>query len=212
MLNVKALLFDLDGTLLDTKELILTSFRYATAAVLGASPPDEQLASMIGIPLRKQMQAIDLEHADEMMAIYRENNERVHDKLIKEFPGVAETLQQLKTAGYQLAVVTSKMRKQAVRGLQFFDLVDLFEFIQGSDDTERHKPEAEPLLVAAKTMGLDPEQCAYIGDSPYDMQAARAAGMTAVAALWGMYPREKLLEAGAQYEAKNISDLPKLFS
>ena len=207
----KALLFDLDGTLVNTKNLILTSFRYATSSVLGASPSDEVMLDMIGIPLRYQMRKIDETHADEMLAAYREHNGRVHDELIQEFSGTAETLAKLTAAGYRLAVVTSKMSESALRDLRFFELDVFFEFVQGSDKTERHKPDPDPLLAAAKTMGLTPEQCAYVGDSPYDMQAARAAGMCAVAALWGMFSRERLLEAGAQQEAASIEELAVLF-
>ena len=207
----RALLFDLDGTLVDTEELILTSFRYATSSVLGSSPPDEVMRNMIGIPLRYQMRKINEEHAEEMLLAYREHNSRIHDELIKEFPGTAATLAKLAAAGYRLAVVTSKMSESAQRDLRVFGLEGFFEFVQGSDKTDQHKPNPEPLLFAAETLGLSPEQCAYIGDSPYDMQAARAAGMLAVAALWGMFSRESLLEAGAQHELTRIEELPELF-
>jgi len=208
---LKALFFDLDGTLLDTEGLILTCMRHATSTVLGYVPPDDLLRDMIGIPLIKQMRRLDEERAEELVRVYRAHNESVHDDLIKGFPHMESTLVALKNAGYRLAVVTSKMTLQAIRGLRFFGLDGHFEFVQGSDATERHKPEPDPLLFAAKTMELAPEQCAYIGDSPYDMQSARAANMLAVAALWGMFPRERLIQAGAQKEAAHIEDLITLF-
>jgi len=209
--TTEALLFDLDGTLIDTEELILSSFRYTLTSVLGQAPPDDVLRDKIGIPLRNQMQAFDADRVEELLTVYRKHNVENHDALVKEFPGVAEVLLKLNEAGYRLAVVTSKMSDMAQKSLRFFGLEDYFEFVQGSDKTERHKPNPDPLLFAAETMGLAPEQCAYIGDSPYDMCSARAAGMLAVAALWGMFTRERLLEAGAQREATTIDDLPKLF-
>ena len=209
--TVEAVLFDLDGTLLDTEDLILDSFRYATTKVLGAPLPDEDLRDFIGIPLESQLHKINPEYAKEMLIAYRENNALVHDDLIKCFPGTPGTLATLKERGYRLAVVTSKRSDAALRGLRFFDLEGFFELVLGPDMTQRHKPDPEPLLVAAERMGLSSEQCAYIGDSPYDMQAARGAGMLAVAALWGMFTRERLQEAGAQQEAKSIEDLLRLF-
>ena len=211
MIDIQAILFDLDGTLLDTEELILSSFRHATKTVLGESLPDDVLREMIGIPLKYQMQKISPEHAEEMLAVYRLHNFEIHDRLIRGFLGTAEALEILRAAGFRLGVVTSKMSERAQHGLELYHLEGFFEFVLGSDKTEQHKPAPEPLLVAAKLMGLDPVRCAYVGDSPYDMQAARAAGMCAVAALWGMFTRERLQEAGAQFEARTISELPWLF-
>ena len=212
MSKILALIFDLDGTLIDTENHILTSFRHATKTVLGVSPPDEVMRNMIGIPLADQMRKVSPDHVAELLAVYREFNAASCEKLVKEFPSMAETLDKLKEAGYRLAVVTSKQTPSALRDLGLTGLIESFELIQGSDKTERHKPEPEPLLAAAATMGLAPEQCAYIGDSTYDMQAARAANMLAVAALWGMFSRERLLEAGAQVQAATITCLPALFN
>ncbi|MCL2757604.1 MAG: HAD-IA family hydrolase [Coriobacteriia bacterium] len=212
MPKILAILFDLDGTLIDSEEHILTSYRYATKKVLGYSPPNEVMRDLIGIPLIEQMRIISSEHADELFRVYREYNQLSYSELIKPFPGTTDTLNELKEAGYRIGVVTSKMCSSALRDLALFDLIDTFELIQGSDKTELHKPHPEPLLFAAETLGLAPEQCAYVGDSPYDMQAARAANMLAIAASWGMFARERLLEAGAQLEARSITELPALFS
>ncbi|MDR0347853.1 MAG: HAD-IA family hydrolase [Coriobacteriales bacterium] len=207
-LTNKAVLFDLDGTLLDTKELILSSFRYATKEILGKQLPDERLLPFIGIPLVYQMETIDAAHTDELVKSYREHNARVHDELIRSFEGTKEALTTLKEEGYRLAVVTSKRREPALQGLGCFELQGFFELLIGSDDSSKHKPEPEPLLLAAERLGLPIGSCIYVGDSPYDMRAARAAGAVAVAALWGMFSRDELWEGGAQYEAARISDLP----
>ncbi|MDR2492020.1 MAG: HAD-IA family hydrolase [Coriobacteriales bacterium] len=212
MLRAEALLFDLDGTLIDSEELILSSFRHATAQVLGRTYPDEVMRDMIGIPLDYQMRKLSEEGAAELLRVYREHNRTVHDQLVRAFDGVDKVMAALKQRGYRCAVVTSKLTYQAVHGLEMFDLVRYFEFVQGSDQTERHKPDPTPLLVAAEKMGIAPSQCVYVGDSPYDMQAARAAGMTAVAALWGMFSRERLLEGGAQHEAASAWSLLDLFA
>jgi pyrophosphatase PpaX len=204
----KAVLFDLDGTLIDTKELILSSFRYATREVLGKQVSDEKVLPLIGIPLIYQMRAISAERADELMKVYREHNARVHDELVRYFEGTREMLETLISSDKRLAVVTSKRREPAMRGLGRFDLIQYFEFLIGSDDTTKHKPEPEPLLLAVERLGLEVDDCVYVGDSPFDMQAARAAGTAALAALWGIFPQEALEGAGAQYEAAAPCDLP----
>jgi pyrophosphatase PpaX len=201
-------LFDLDGTLLDTKELILSSFRYATREVLGEQLPDEAVLSYVGIPLREQAHIFAPGHVEEMLTVYREHNARVHDDLVRYFEGTREMLDELRAEGRRLAVVTSKRNGPAVRGLAHFDLEGYFEFVIGSEDTATHKPEPEPLLLGAERLGLLPSDCVYVGDSPFDMQAAKAAGIVAVGALWGMFTRAQLLEAGAQYEAAAPCELP----
>jgi pyrophosphatase PpaX len=104
--------------------------------------------------------------------------------------------------------VTSKRNELALRGLERFGLLEYFELVVGSDDTVRHKPEPDPLLLAADRLDVSIEDCVYVGDSPYDMRAARAANAVALGALWGMFSREELEEAGAQYEAATIGELP----
>lgn len=210
---MKAVLFDLDGTLLDTRDMILNSFRYAYAKVLGrdALPPDDQLLSMIGIPLAEQMQQIEPDKSDELVAAYRENNQKVHETMLRGFAGTVEMLEQLHQMKLRTAVITSKRHDPAVHGLKLEGLDGYFEFLIGADDTKEHKPKPGPLLLAAERMGLFPSECAYVGDSPYDMQAARAAGMYAVGVLWGMFTADTLLTAGAEILVEEVADLSKVF-
>lgn len=208
--NIQAVLFDLDGTLIDTLDLIKASMRFATNAVLGAPLPDEVLMHNVGIPLAQQMREFSEEHAAELLAVYREHNARVHDALVKEYPGVELALEELSARGLPLAIVTSKLRSVAMLGLERFSLDRFFEVIIGSDDVDIHKPEPYPLLKAAELLSVDPARCAYVGDSPHDMTAARAAGMTAVAALWGVASRERLAQSGAQFAAHSMTEVAAL--
>lgn len=210
MLNKSVVLFDLDGTLIDTKELILTSFRKGSEDVLGEALPDERVQALIGIPLIEQATILAPGHAEELIVAYRKRNKELHDQLIHYFEGTREMLDELKELGARFAVVTSKLHAPALEGLESFDLEGYFEVIIAKEDTDKHKPEPEPLLLAAERMGVAVEECVYVGDSTYDMMAARAAGMVAIAALWGMYSREELLEAGAEYEAAAPCELPGL--
>ena len=204
--KVRGLLFDLDGTLIDTEELILSSARHATECVFGEPFPDDVLRHNIGMPLRQQMHEYAPGHVDELLAAYREHNERVHDDLIREYPGTDEALRALAGAGYRMGIVTSKSRPVAQRGIDFFGLGHFFEFVVGFEDTMIHKPEAEPVLEGARRLGLSAGECVYVGDSPHDMAAGKAAGATTVAAMWGPFP-DRVLDPGPDLAIPRLHDL-----
>jgi pyrophosphatase PpaX len=208
MQSRKAVLFDLDGTLIDTLGLILESFRQGALDVLGREVSGEQVRSLIGIPLIEQARSLAPDHVEELMAAYRQRNVELHDSMIRYFEGTREMLEALKVEDRRLAVVTSKRNGPALEGLASFDLQGYFEFISGLEETEKHKPDPEPLLVAARRLGLPITECIYVGDSIYDMRAARAAGTTAVGVLWGVATRKELLEAGAEHLASSPHELP----
>jgi pyrophosphatase PpaX len=194
--DVDCVLFDLDGTLIDSVELILASFRHATAEVLGEALPDEVMMCNVGVPLRTQMAEFSPDHVDELLAAYREHNGRVHDELLGEYPGTEEALERLSEAGFAMGVVTSKSAPVARRGLERYGLQKFFGAVVAMEDTDRHKPEPDPLLRAAELLGYEAGRCAYVGDAPQDILAAKAAGMVSVGATWGAHAAEKV--AGAE--------------
>ena len=188
-------LFDLDGTLIDSGAMILASMRHAASTVLGREAPEEQLLAAVGGPgLVAQMRALDEERVDELVRVYREHNEPLHEAL-EPCPGIEDALETLHAEGRRLAIVTAK-RQVTVR-LAFRVLPQLeryFDLVVGSDDTERHKPHPDPLLHALDLLEARPEEAAYVGDSPFDVQAAKAAGVFAVAVTWGgIHGEERLV-------------------
>lgn len=194
-------LFDLDGTVLDTYAPILESMRYATKTVFGEALPDSKLVSMVGQPLVTQMQAFAAERgcgsevADELTRVYRECNERDLDEKSFPFPGIPEAIASLKNAGFTVGVVTSKRAVLATKSLKAHGLFDAFACVNGAEDSTAHKPDPDPLLTAAKKLGVSPDRCVYVGDSPYDLQAAHAANMPCVGVTWGkFFGRDILLE------------------
>lgn len=203
---VEAALFDLDGTLVDTVELIMASARHATQVVLGEALSDDVLRHNIGIPLKAQMAEYAPDHVPELLAAYRAHNDMVHDDLIREYPGTEEALDALRSAGYRMGVVTSKSRLVAQRGLDYFGLGGYFEAVIGYEDTEIHKPQAEPVLECVRRMGIPPERCIYVGDSPHDIACGNAAGAMTAAALWGPFP-ERVLEPGPTFALETLDDL-----
>lgn len=194
-------LFDLDGTLVDTTELILQSFAHAFDAHLpGRLPTRADLITTFGRSLPAALLelailngAADPERlADEMLATYRDFQRLHHDTLIQSFEGITPMLDQLGARGYRLGVVTSKMQHFARHGMRLFDLERHFDVAVFHDDVTKHKPDPTPLLEAARRAKVEPQDAIYVGDSIHDVIAGRAAGMTTVAVMWGPFEREVL--------------------
>jgi len=189
----RVVLFDLDGTVIDSGGIILASMRHASRHVLGREIADEELMDAVGGPgLEAQMRALDPERVDELVTVYRAHNEPLHEELVP-CAGMEEALGRLRAAGCRLGLVTAKRRSTVELAFEHVPLAHLFETIVGGDETERHKPDPEPLLLAAERMGADPAETAYVGDSPFDIRAAKADGMASVAVTWGrIHDRTKL--------------------
>jgi pyrophosphatase PpaX len=195
---LKAALFDFDGTLVDTTEMIYQGMRHAASTVLGREDiPRETLLANVGQPLPRQMELMDAEKAEPLLEAYRHHHEENHDALIREFPQVAVALSRLQSAGIKVAVVTSKRRVSVEMALNSFpDLRDVVDRFVTMEDTREHKPHPEPLWRGLELAGGFPrEEAAYVGDSPFDVEAAKAASLTSVAVSWGAFSEDRLREA-----------------
>jgi pyrophosphatase PpaX len=194
----RIVLFDLDGTLIDSGPIILASMQHAVRAVLGREiPPAELQMSIGGQGIVAQMTAIDAEHADELLEAYKEHNDGLHETL-EAFDDLLALLPGLKAEGRKLGIVTAKRHRTVALALDRFPaLANAFDVVVGFEDTERHKPEPDPVLLAIERLGATSEEAVYVGDSPFDIGAAKAAGVFAVAVGWGgIHPDEGLLAEG----------------
>lgn len=207
-----AVLFDLDGTVVDTIPHILASFRHATAEVFGDALPDDVLLHHVGVPLARQMRYFtdDDETAERLLAAYRAFNHRTHDEMARLFANTRAALEAIGAAGLPMGIVTSKSRHMADRAIELFGLGTLFAVVVTADDTSAHKPDPEPVLHAAASLRVAPARCVYVGDSPADVAAAHAAGAVAVAATWGVANRARLIEAEPEAIIDDIGQLPGL--
>jgi pyrophosphatase PpaX len=188
-------LFDLDGTLIDSGPLILASMQHAVRTVLGREIPVEELGTTIGGQgIVAQMTAIDADHADELLDVYKEHNDGLHETL-EAFDELLELLPGLRAEGRKLGIVTAKRHRTVDLALARFPaLASSFDVVVAHEDTDRHKPEPDPVLLAVEKLGGSPEEAAYVGDSPFDIGAAKAAGVFAIAVGWGgIHPDERLL-------------------
>lgn len=207
-----AVLFDLDGTLIDSIELILNSAKHAFRDRNGHVPSDAEWLTGVGIPLATMFRryARDDADIDALIAKYREYQLANHDRLVSCYDSVVETVDSLRAAGHPLGIVTSKTGWLAQRGLDNVGLGAHFDVIVGCDTCERHKPDPGPVLFALERLGYAPEEAVFVGDSIYDIQAGNAAGVTTIAALWGPFSREDLEASGPTHFLDRIADLPPL--
>lgn len=206
-----ALLFDLDGTLVDSIELILGSMRHAFRG-RERCPSDAEWSSRIGTPLRACFGewAKDADDIEVLVAGYREWQLANHDRLVHAYDGVADTLANLRKAGHRTALVTSKSEELAVRALRHTGMADYLDEIVGLEASTRHKPDPEPVQIALRRLDVAPANAVFLGDSPYDMLSGNAAGVHTVAALWGPFTRAELEPAEPNHFLDRFSDLPGL--
>ena len=190
-------LFDFDGTVIDSGAIILASMRHATKTVLGRDIPDDELGRAVGgSGLVEQMRLIDPARVDELVACYREHNEPLHSELA-ECAGMSDVLTTLKAEGRRLGVVTAKRQETVRLAFSYLPLERFFDVVVGSEDTERHKPDPAPLEHALDLLRAGRDDAVYVGDSPFDVRAAKAAGMHSVAVTWGgIHPRDRLEAEG----------------
>lgn len=209
LLSVDAVLFDLDGTLVDTYDLILASQRYATRTVLGRTISDERLMATVGTPLEDQMADYtdDPTIVAKLCEVYREHNARVTDELIKCFEGIVDQLACLREAGVRMGVVTSKRADVARLAMDRYKITPYMECLVGGTDTARHKPLPDPVLKGCELLGVGPASCVYVGDSPFDIQAGNAAGCRTLAVTWGMFAEDKLVAQNPTAVVREVSRL-----
>ncbi len=207
-----ALLFDLDGTLLDSVTLILASFRHTHRVHFGTDRPDEFWLAGIGRTLRDRFAAItdDEEQIEALIATYREHNLAHHDAQVRPYPRVRETLTSLAERGVPMALVTSKMRVGAEAGLRVLGLESILQIRVCGDDVARGKPDPLPVRMALEALGVDPAEAIFVGDSPHDIEAGQRAGVRTAAASWGPFDPAMLRALQPTYWLRSITDLEPL--
>lgn len=190
-------LFDLDGTIIDSIGLIIESFHHTWAAFGLPRRSDDEWLAGVGTPLGAQFAKVARDEAEieAMIAVYRRFNLAHHDARVRAYPGVVESVLSLRARGVRLGIVTSKNRQGTLRGLRAAGLVDAFDLLVCADDVTRHKPHREPVDRAVAQLGAAAPATLFVGDSVHDMASGRAAEVGTGAALWGPFTREHLLPA-----------------
>jgi pyrophosphatase PpaX len=209
---LRAVLFDLDGTLIDSIGLIVDAMHHAFEGFGGTVPADSVWMAGIGTPLFKQLAlyARSAEELDMLRERYRAYQFIHHDDVIKEYPGTTAVLEDLHARGLAMGIVTSKGDELARRGLELTGLARFLPVVVSADSVTKYKPEPEPVLLALERLGVRADEALMMGDSPHDISSGNAAGVRTIGALWGPFTREQIAVTHPTYWLSNIRELPPL--
>lgn len=205
-MSINTVLFDLDGTVVDTNELITRSFEY-TFEQYGLTFSKEEILSFNGPPLIDTFTKIDPNKAMEMMETYREHNTKYHDKYLTVYPNVKETLEALRARGKKLGIVTAKIRSGAIHSLETARLKSYFDIIVAVDDVTHSKPHPEPVIKAMNELGGVPRSTIMIGDNYHDIEAGKNAGVYTAGVAWSIKGRDFLESLNPTYMIEDMKDI-----
>lgn len=205
---IECVLFDLDGTIVNTNELIISSFMHALKENNLPALTREEIIPHMGTTLQQQMSAFSgLQDTSVLELSYRSYNYAHHDELIRSFPHVNETMEGLLSRGIKLGIVTTKIRPTTLKALEMFDLLKYMETIVTVNDVSQAKPHPEPVLTAVANLGVDPARTLMVGDSAVDIQSAKAAGVHVAAVAWSLKGEEMLRKYNPDYIIHDMKDL-----
>ncbi len=207
-----AVLFDLDGTLIDSIGLLLASVRHAFEGFNGRAPTEQEWVAGIGTPLGKQLREFcqSEEQLEAVTLRYRTFQRAAHDRLTSAFPGTLEVLGSLAASGHPMGIVTSKSNEMMNRALELTGIAPYMRSTIGCDSCNIHKPDPFPVRMALAELGYDPGEAVFVGDSPHDVNAGNGAGVVSIAALWGPFTRDQLDPASPDHYLDDIAQLPAL--
>jgi len=214
MAKPKIILFDLDGTLIDSVRLILDSYHHTMRTHGLPARTDDDWLHGLGTPLTVQFAdwGSEPETLNALIATYRSYNIEHHDRMVTVYPGVIDAVRAIRAAGVRTGLVTSKNRQGALRGLGLVGLETMMDVLVCADEVTNPKPHPEPVEKAVKLLGGVARETIYVGDSIHDMHSGRAAGVLTAAALWGPFGRSHLEGAAPDYWLDAPSDLPRLLN
>lgn len=206
---IKAVLFDLDGTLLDTNELIYKSFNYILNERLNMNIPKEDITKLYGEPIETSLKRFFSNEEDIINTIkeYRKYNLEHHDNMCKAFDGVIELLKSLKSKNIKIAIVTSKRKDMAMRGLKISNILEYVDVIMSPEDTDKHKPDPQPAIRACEKLNVKPEEAIMVGDSSYDLLCGKDAGCLTCGVSYTVVDINRLLDTKPTYMIKYPTEL-----
>ncbi|MBQ5702643.1 MAG: HAD-IA family hydrolase [Peptococcaceae bacterium] len=203
---IKGILFDLDGTVINTNELIFQSFEYALENVLHTTLSRDVLRTTFGKPLAQIMEEMGGNQAQELRKAFVDYS-IAHETDIYLFPHVEDALKELKARNIGTAVVTSRLYRSALRDLHQFELEKYFDVFITPEATEKHKPNPEPALKALELLGIKPQEAIMVGDSGLDLLCGKQAGCKTAAVRYSLFPEEELAQHQPDYMLDSLLDL-----
>jgi pyrophosphatase PpaX len=208
--RINTVLFDLDGTLIDTNELIISSFLHTLEHYYPNQYKREDVLPFLGPTLKETFESMENANVDEMIKTYRKYNITHHDSFVTEFPTVIETVKTLKEKGYKVGIVTTKISDVVMKGLKLTKLDSYFDVIVALDHVEKPKPDPEPIFKALEQLHSKPEETIMVGDNHHDILAGKNAGTTTAGVAWSIKGREHLEQYKPDYILEEMADLIKI--
>lgn len=209
-MKIDAVLFDLDGTVLDTNNLIIQSFQHTYRTISGIEKDRGYIVKSFGEPLAVTMEREFDIPVEEAIKIYREFHYDCFENLIDIFPGMDQVVGRLFHKGFKLGVVTSRLRNTTELGLKKYNLLDYFQCIITADDTKKHKPDPEPILMALDKLQSKPEQTLMVGDSLFDIKCAHNAGIKSAIVTWSELSQEEYMMENPHYIIEKAEDIIRI--
>lgn len=196
-------IFDVDGTLIDTEKIIIRALQKVLEEELNRRYNYDELIFVLGVPGAGSLEKLgvkNVERACQKWDLYM----REYGEQIKVYPGIRAVLESLSREGVKTGIVTSKTKEQFTNDFLPLGLTEYLQYVVCADDTDRHKPDPDPLLRFLELAQVNPEQAIYVGDTIYDMRCARGAGLDFALALWGARITEGI---SAKYNLKKPEDI-----
>lgn len=203
----KGILFDLDGTLLDTNKLIIESFKHTYKTHLNIDVDEKEIVKYFGEPLSTTLKRYSEEKLNDMLETYRAFNFLNHDSMTVIIEGVEETLEGLASKGIKLAVVTSKRELMARKGLKLFNIEKYFNTIITPECTHKHKPEPEPIYEACKNLNINPHESIMVGDSSFDILCGKNAGSKTCLVNYTVLDKSEIARYTPDYRIDKMKDI-----
>ncbi|MBC8081518.1 MAG: pyrophosphatase PpaX [Gorillibacterium sp.] len=205
---IDTVLFDFDGTIVDTNELIISTFLHVLEGKTPEPITREHIVPNMGKPLVEQLLLFSgREEVDDLVAAYREYNLSVHDEMVREYPHVLEVLRLMHKNGIKLGVVTNKMKMTTDKGLALFGLQKYMDAVITMNEVKVGKPDPEGVRLAVEWLQSDPEKTLMVGDSEYDLQAAKRAGVKSAGVAWSLKGEAHLNQYQPDYMLHDMRDL-----
>ncbi|MEH7350023.1 pyrophosphatase PpaX [Gottfriedia acidiceleris] len=206
-MKINTILFDLDGTLINTNELIIASFLHTLNKYYPEQYKREHVIPFMGPTLTESFSTVDEERVEELISEYRRFNMEMHDEFVEEYETVYETIETLHKLGYKIGIVTTKARNVVEMGLSFSRLKQFFDTVITIDDVQNAKPHPEPIQLALKKLNAIPEESIMVGDNYHDIEGGQNAGTKTAGVAWSLKGKEFLATFKPDFMLEKMSDI-----
>lgn len=212
MEKFEGIIFDVDGTLAATNELIFSTFRFITNKYLNKNYKDEEITALFGPTEDVIIQDLFGDNYADARKDYLEFYTANHARLARAYPGINEVIYKIKEANIPLSIYTGKGRNSAAITLKEIGLYDYFDMIVTGDDIKDHKPSREGVDVFVEKFNLNREKTLIVGDAIGDIKAARNSGIKVASVVWDSYGKENVIAMGSDYLFHTVEEFDEFIS